>query len=485
VRTNARIGEQAPRLRLEPLGVGDSDAEDAAALMQRFHVTLDPWQRLVLDAWLSRNERDQCRYMSCGLSVPRQSGKNLLIECREAYGLIVCADRVLHTAHLTKTSKKSFGRLAKFFTKGPKPVRDMVESIRRTNGEEAISLKNGGYIEYSARTRGASRGFDDISLVVYDEAQELTEEQVEAIMSTLAASSTGDRQLIYTGTPPGPNSPGDVFGNLRRAAIKGGGRVCWHEWSVQKCPPKSAEWGDVLDLVYETNPAMGIRLSEDFTREEFSTMSIDGFARERLGWWSEKSTASAVGRSEWDACAAAKRGLGDGRRTYGVKFSADGSQVAVAACLLREDGTSYTELIGVAPLSDGLSWLTDYLCDDARADRTAAVAVDGRNGADALIDRLRDTYPRQAIMLPGTKGVVSAATVFSEAVRDGLISHWPGADLDNLLTASVVGSVKRAIGNDGGWGFGGDGCTAAEAASIALWAAKNTRRDPEGGCVIL
>ena len=57
--------------------------------------------------------------------------------------------------------------------------------------------------------------------------------------------------------------------------------------------------------MYATNPALGIRLSEEFTGEELRTMSADGFARERLGWWvgDESGADHIVTRSDWDACA--------------------------------------------------------------------------------------------------------------------------------------------------------------------------------------
>ena len=97
----------------------------------------------------------------------------------------------------------------------------MVKNVRRTNGEQAIYLTNGGLVEYSARSRGASRG-NTYSCVIYDEAQELTDEQVEALMSTIAASPTGYRQLVYLGTPPGPTCPGEVFARIRNGALERG-----------------------------------------------------------------------------------------------------------------------------------------------------------------------------------------------------------------------------------------------------------------------
>ena len=85
---------------------------------------------------------------------------------------LINGEKILHTAHQVKTSKKSFRRLVSMFTDKRHPeVMDAVEHIRFTNGEEAIELKNGGGIEFSARSRQAARGFDGISLVVYDEAQ--------------------------------------------------------------------------------------------------------------------------------------------------------------------------------------------------------------------------------------------------------------------------------------------------------------------------
>ena len=57
---------------------------------------------------------------------------------------------------------------------------------------------------------------------------------------------------------------------------------------------------------YQTNPAMGIRLSEEFAAEECRSMSADGFARERLGWWSpgltEQSDKALEARA-WADCA--------------------------------------------------------------------------------------------------------------------------------------------------------------------------------------
>ena len=179
-------GSQEPRIKVEPRR-SSTDGTDAALLMQEYGYKLDPWQNDILDCWLGLDERGDYIVTSAGLALPRQNGKNVCLEAREFYGLVVNGERILHTAHQVRTSKKSFRRLAAMFTDKRHPeVTDIVKQIRYTNGEECIELDNGGSIEFSARSRQAARGFDGISLVVYDEAQELTDDQVEAIMATLS-----------------------------------------------------------------------------------------------------------------------------------------------------------------------------------------------------------------------------------------------------------------------------------------------------------
>ena len=222
-------GAQIPRYRIEPERV-TTDGADAAALMAAYGNALDEWQQLVLDCWLGRDASGRYTVTSAGLAVPRQNGKNVCLEGREFFGMVINGEKILHTAHQVRTAKKSFNRLVRMFTDKRHPeVLELVKNIRYTNGEECIELLNGGSIEFSARSRQAARGFDGISLVVYDEAQELTDDQVEAIMATLAASATGTRQLIYTGTPPYPGCPGDVFRRRRTACLDApGAHDAWH-----------------------------------------------------------------------------------------------------------------------------------------------------------------------------------------------------------------------------------------------------------------
>ena len=469
-----------------------TESDDAAALGADLGMELFPWQKSVLDDWCACADDGTPAYVTCGLDVPRQNGKNASLEVYELYRLAVCGWHILHTAHRVKTVKKAFLRLVRYFTSDDHPeLQALVEKIRRTNGEEAITLVNGGSIEFIARTNGTARGFDDIQLVAYDEAQELTDTQFDAISYTLAASSTGERQVLYLGTPPNERSAGTVFPRVRSAVLAGGLRkMAWNSWATEKLPAKDCKFADILDEIYLSNPSMGYVLDESYTESEFAGANgnISGFAHERLDWWSASSSASAIDESLWYSLGIPRTEVPtNGKKAFGVKFAPNGSMVALGACRLQEDGKAYIECVGIGTLADGIGWLCDILCNDQMVDTTAAIAVDGRAGTGALFDKLREWYPRQALLTPGTKGVIDATSMFNQALLEAVVTHWDGGETDaqHVLNDSATKAMKRPIGHDGGWAYGGDNSAALEACVLAFWADKTTTRDPEGGCVIL
>ena len=469
------IGSQEPRIRIEPLRTA-TDGEDAALLMSAYGYELDPWQKLVLDCWLGVDQTGYYTTTSAGLSVPRQNGKNVILEAREFFGMVIGGEKILHTAHQVRTSKKSFRRLAAMFTDKQHPeITDIVKTIRYTNGEECIELDNGGSIEFSARSRQAARGFDGISLVVFDEAQELTDDQVEAIMATLSASATGNRQIIYTGTPPYPGCPGEVFRRRRRACLEDPSkRDAWHEWSVSAESVSGIDTQDT-SLWYMTNPALGRRLTEEFTGEELRSMSSDGFSRERLGWWAptlEHKEDFAIPADAWDACASPE-GKPEGKTAYGVKFTADGAEVCLCGAVIPRQGPARVSLIERRPTGRGTRWLAEWL--NQRYTSACCVVIDGRNGADVLVDKIQDVWKAKgSVIRPAGRDVVAADSMLLDAVNEQTLTWY---DKQPALRESAVTAVKRPF--SGGWGFGGDNSAPIEAAALALWGAKTSKRDPD------
>lgn len=468
-------GAREPRFKIEPQRI-TSDGPDAGALMAAYASPLDPWQQDILDCWLGRDELGKYTVSSAGLSVPRQNGKNACLEALELYLMAALGVRVLHTAHQVRTSKKSFKRLAQIFTDKRHPeLCNSVRDIRYTNGEEAITLDNGGSIEFLARSRQAARGFDAIAVIVFDEAQELTDDQLDSVLATMAASPSDTRIMIYTGTPPYPGCPGTVFRRRRQAVLDTPGEHdAWHEWSIEGENVEDIP-ADAPALWYKTNPAMGRRLTEAFTMEELRSQTRDGFCRERLGWWSPvltDATDMAIPEAIWDACKS-NQIRPEGRVAYGVQFSPDGTEVALCGAVFPEAGPARISMIERKPTAQGTRWLSEWL--NARYHVGCCVVIDGRNGVELLIDRISDVWKAPgSVVRPKAGDVIAAATALVDALNEKNVTWYAEQE---ALRDSAVSSVKRPI--SGGWGFGGDDPCPIAACALALWGVKTCKRDPQ------
>lgn len=285
-------------------------------------------------------------------------------------------------------------------------------------------------------------------------------------------------QQIFIGTPPSPTCKGTVFAELHDTAHSDDkGNTWWLEWSIQTGDLfqtiKDAD--TALELAYMTNPAMGYRISEKTILNEYETMGIDGFARERLGWWSPsvvKKVDKAIDQDTWDACKSSEL-KPEGKTAYGVKFSSDGSVVCLCGAVINAEGIARISLIEQKHTVYGLQWLADWL--NARYDKASCVVIDGRNGVDVLIDKISNTWRyKGSVVKPGAKDVIAAVGTLTDAIAEKQITWYEKQD---ALRDSAITSVKRPIG--GGWGFGGDNSAPIEACALALWGVKNSKRNPK------
>lgn len=469
------IGSQEPRVKLEPK-IAYTDGADAAQLAAAYGLSPDPWQRMILDAWLGRDSMDRYTASRCGVLVPRQNGKNAVLEIRELYGSAILGEKILHTAHEVKTARKAFLRLASFFENEREypELAALVVSIRRTNGQEAILLTNGGSIEFSARSKGAARGFT-VDVVICDEAQFLNDEQLESLMPTMAAAPLGNPQIIMVGTPSNHNLEGEVFGRMRRDGHEGKDKkLSWHEWSIDD--PAKVNMADP-NVWASCNPALGIRLDIAVIQDEYKQMSPDGFARERLSmWYDVAAELRAIDYEKWAECAITSPPKDDeiDKLAYAVKFSSDGSSASLAVAA-RHDGIIHVEVIEHRSMREGVGWLVEFLAP--RTKKAATVVIDGLHWSGSLVQELRENGVRNkaAITVPKADEVVTAASGLVDAISRKTVTHYD----QPALNASAENAEKRTIGTKGGWGFGGEGCILIESAALAMWGVKTSKRNPK------
>ena len=458
------MGSQEPSVRIAPK-YSSTDGLDAAKILKLGGFILDEWQSDLMDDWLAIALSGKWACRTCGGSVPRQNGKTGLLEGRAEAGMILYNEQVVYTAHLQKTATETFEEMANFFD-SPK-IRTYVKDIKTALGREQIILKSGARIKFLARTRNGGRGQHG-DLLIFDEAQELDANAQASFLPAISASL--NPQVIYLGTPPDGESDGSVFRGIREKAIAGETKtVAWFEYSVK-------EIGNVHDPKRwaATNPAFNRRILQTTVEAEAEQMDEDTFARERLGWWSpivHTKIDYAIPQDLWDVCKSDEVAP-DGKTAYGVKFSADGSEVALCAAVIPPDGMARIELIDRRPTGLGTQWLADWL--NERYKKACCVVVDGRNGVDVLTEKIADTWRMKgAVVRPNAREVIAAVSTIMDSLNEKTVT-WYSAQED--LRDSAITSSKRPIG--GGWGFGGDNCAPIEACALALWGAKNSKRDP-------
>ena len=458
------MGSQEPTVRIAP-NYQKSDGLKAARLLSVGGLHLDPWQTDILDDWLGTTPSGKWASTTCGGSVPRQNGKTLLLQSRATAGMLLYGEEVIYTAHLQKTATETFEEMREFF-ENPKIFKH-VKEIKTALGREQIILKNGARVKFLARTRNGGRGQHG-DLLIIDEAQEIDENAQASFLPAISASL--NPQTIYTGTPPDPTAPGIVFRGIRKKALDGETkRTSWFEYSVD-------DIGDVSERERwaSCNPALGRRILLSTIESECEQMDPDTFARERLGWWSPVFTQeieTAIDPDVWNACASMEP-KPEGKTAYAVKFAVDGSETVLCGAVIPKVGPARVSLIDRKPAGYGTKWVADWL--NQRQGQAACVVIDGRNGVDVLIDRISDTWRfKNSIIKASANDMIAAVSVLTDGLAEKSFTWY--APQDDLRDSALT-SIKRPIGK--GWGFGGENSAPIEAAALALWGAKTSKRDP-------
>lgn len=488
-----RLSEVARHLVI-PAGIVSTGWPAVEAKCREWGDSFDVWQsglgRVIL------GKRADGKYAATvggiTLSIPRQVAKTFLVG-RIVFALcaLIPGLTVLWTAHRTRTATNTFRNLSAFARR--KKVAPYIASVRSTNGEQEITFANGSRIMFGAREAGFGRGFDEVDIEVFDEAQILS---VKALEDMVAATnqtrqSTG-ALLFYMGTPPRPSDPGEVFSERRNEALalKGqapdfaepvaSGNATYVECSADPNVGKPGEPSlDDEAQVKVANPSYPHRTPlESIQRLRANLKDDASWRREGLGVWDPGAgELRTIKAATWDSLHNLIPPT-EGRVALGVKFSVDGRRVALAAVRRPDSGPLYGEVIDERYVADGIGWLVDLLVPLSR--RVAVIVIDGKSGAGDLRQRLADRKARERnLVFPTTAQVVEAHATTLGAINDGTLTHGNQAGLN----ASVAVAKQRRIGTLGGWGWEpiGDGDpTPLDAITFATWGAM-TKAKPKSG----
>lgn len=491
-RSTRRLSEVA-RYVVMPSGITTSGFPKVEARIHEFGDRFDEWQRGASTLILGKRENGEYAATVGGvtLSIPRQVAKTYLVS-RLIFALCSLFPNltVLWTAHRTKTATKTFTSLKQFA--GRKSVSPFIAAIRSVNGEQEIRFTNGSVIMFGAREGGFGRGFDEVDIEVFDEAQILTEKALEdMIAATNQSRFESGALLFFMGTPPRPIDPGEAFKQRRREALASVGEpfipvvgedAVYIECSADKnVGRKGGPSVDDFDQIKLANPSYPHRTPHrSVLRLRKNLPSDESWRREALGVWDDDAEGSRRWSNEFWSRGDTETAPSGGVRSFAVAFSQDGKRLSLCGAVKHEDGV-HVELIdafqgiadrGVAPLAD---WLAERWRD------TSMIAVAGAAGA-ALKAALKERgVSDRVVHVVSTTDYFAANTMTEDALKAEAVTHPIGGDGD-ALNASVAVCDGKKRGQNGQWGWvptvpDGDE-TPVEAFCVAYWAARTSKRVP-------
>lgn len=385
------------------------------------------------------------------LSIPRQVGKTYLIGAIVfALCLIFPGLTVLWTAHRVKTSKEVFRSMQGMAKR--KKIAPFIESVTRGSGDQGVEFTNGSRIIFGARETGFGRGIPGVSLVILDEAQILSEDTMDDMVP--ATNTAANPLVILVGTPPKPTDAGEVFANLRAAALSDDPDpdTLYIEISADpECDPESWPAGFVdFEQVARANPSYPLRTPKTAILRMFKLLGKASFRREGLGIWDEAVRAGGVITSgTWAALKDDSIAIG-GAPVLALDVSPMLTHTGIVAAGPSGDGRTAIEVTSNGSLLDyreGTQWAVELLTSTAEDRGSLEVWIAEGSAAETLTKKLADGGV--TVRPLGRAEYSQACVAFAGAVASKSIVHRGQKDLDR----AVIAGAKRAA-DEGLWTWG-------------------------------
>lgn len=373
------------------------------------------------------------------LSIPRQVAKTFLVG-RIVFALCCLFPglKVVWTAHRTRTATQTFQKLRGLAKR--KRVAPYVLYERATNGEQEIGFTNGSVIMFGARETGFGRGFDEVDIEVFDEAQILGQRALDdMIAATNQSRHPHGALLFYMGTPPRPTDPGEAFTEHRREALSGeSDDAVYIECSADQDakPDDQKQWA-------KANPSFPHRTPlRSMLRLRRQLKSDESWLREGLGIWDDTAAKTwlVIRKASWT-----QRTIAAVRPTR-VVFAAsaswpDAERAAISVAGAVDGGIA----VQVVEVRNGWAWVPNRLEELQRQWNPAAVICRDRGPSSALHAELKAR--KMDITTPWVRESAAAVQMFCDGITKGEPSPVHHFGQDELEQAVKV--AKRKASGDG------------------------------------
>jgi hypothetical protein len=348
-------------------------------------------------------------------SIPRQVGKTYLFaSIAFALCLLNPGLTVIWTAHRVKTAKETFNSMAGMAAQ--EKVKPHINHVVRGRGDEAIQFANKSRILFGAREQGFGRGFTNVGVLVFDEAQILGESAMEDMIASQNVAS--NPLTILTGTPPRPKDPGEVFTMARQDALEGeSAEVLYIELSADRD-------GDLMDRSQwrKANPSFPSRTPERAMLRMKKNLSEDSFRREALGVWDDISVHKPlVTPAQW-------RDMVDVGPTGDVKPDglgvdmSHGRDISVSATWIEGESAHMEEVWAGSDPALAVEWIV------AAAGRRLPVVMDSASPASSLAPELKQR--KCNVTLTSAPMMAQACGLLEDRIATKTLTHGGSAAPD-------------------------------------------------------
>ena len=428
---------------------------------QELGIRFDPWQDGAGRIILSKHS-DGTYATSVGgvvMSIPRQVGKTFLLGAIVfALCLLTPGITVIWTAHRLRTAAETFSTMQGMSRR--RKIAPHIAKIVLGSGEEEIQFANGSRILFGARERGFGRGFSEVDVLVFDEAQILTENAIDDMVP--ATNQAANPLLLFTGTPPKPSDPGEVFAAKRMKALAGSSDgMAYIEFSADEDadPDDRAQWSRANPSYPKRTPATAIlRMRENLTD--------DSFMREGLGVWDTTKTKQVIDPQTWKL-RADPASMAIERLALAVDVAYDRSVASVSLAGQRADERWHVEL---DEQRSGTGWVVPWIVQRCERNDIRAVVVDSGSPAASLLEEFEAAKIK--VTTTSTRDLAGACGAFYDGAMEDWLRHTDQPQVNVALSVAR----KKPVGDGWLWNrkSADSDITPIISATLALWGAQSS-----------
>lgn len=463
-----------------------TEANKACNLAERVGKRQLPWQMDTLHGVLAINPTNGLFTHPTAIIIAcRQNGKTLsAAELRILYGAFTRRETIVYSAQRWLTAKSIYLRVKTLINSRPSLKRRASGwlcsqgiagfTVTHDDGRESVTM----FITRS----GDFRGPDEIDLLIYDEAYNLTDGEMAAISPTQLASKNPQTIYLSSAVNEDIHPNGEVLARLRARAleaIKLGKKHLGLYYAEYAAPEPGAEITDAERRRIREDPetwkvanaSYGVIHSEAKVRKLLTELSSTSFEVEVLGWgrWpvGDEDREHVIPSKDWQNMAVTSPKL-VGSRAMAVDKARGGGPWAVAAVQRVDDGRRHGE---IGPLTQATTAeMVKYLVTKVTEWNPVDLVIDARSDAMVLVPFLIE------------EGIEPTVTNWSDMAR--ACRDWLAGALEGQFTHSDQSIFNDAVASVGkrdmpGGGFAWDKVGAAPispvvAISLADWALLRT-----------